>query len=362
MVRRVMLARGGALPENTGLGRAHFAVESLLERALVPGWIKTGTIEHRIKTSPLSRLYSRWSSHPRLVTRTMEQSDADLLHITDQEQAHLVPHHCKVPVVVTVHDLFHLKPRSIKAGEDSVAVGEHSPGFMRRRDLKRLRKGLERADLLICISEMTRRDVESLFPGKPTALVRHQVDVEYWDPEGNPRSRELVAEHDDDSKCMLVTVGSDEPRKRLGFVNHVLDNLPEDVAEDIHMLHIGSEVKLDDEQLVAALQHAEALLFPSISEGFGYPPLEAMAAGCPVLASDLPAHNEVIPKDCLLPAADVSAWSHEITNIHAAWKRAGGVPRNPQDSLIEHVKENLSPEAHGKALSTAYAAVLNSSD
>ena len=354
MVRRVMLARGGALPENTGLGRAHFAVESLLERALVPGWIRTGTIEHRIKTSSLSRLYSRWGNHPKLVARTIEQSDADLLHITDQEQAHLVPDHCKVPVVVTVHDLFHLKPRTIRAGEDTVKVGEHNPGLVRRRDLRKLRQGLERADLLICISEMTRRDVESLFPGKPTALVRHQVDVEYWDPEGNPRSRELVAEHDDDSKCMLVTVGSDEPRKRLGFVNEILDNLPEDVAEDIHMLHIGSEVKLDDEQLVAALQHAEALLFPSISEGFGYPPVEAMAAGCPVLAANLPAHNEVIPKDCLLPAADVSTWSHEITNIHAAWKRAGGVPRNPEDSLIEHIRENLSPEAHGEALSRAY--------
>jgi len=262
-------------------------------------------------------------------------------------------------VVVTVHDLFHLKPRTIKAGEDKVKVGEHNPGMIRKRDLKRLRQGLERADLLICISEMTRRDVESLFPGKPTALVRHQVDVEYWDPERNPHSRNLIAEHDDDSKCMLVTVGSDEPRKRLGFVNEVLNNLPEEIAEDIHMLHIGSEVKLDDEQLVAALQHAEALLFPSISEGFGYPPVEAMAAGCPVLAADLPAHNEVIPKNCLLPYADVPAWVHEISKIHAAWKRAGGVPRNPKDSLIEHVRENLSPEAHGDTLSAAYAAIFD---
>tara|TARA_B100000427_G_scaffold200380_1_gene166562 strand:- start:6422 stop:7501 length:1080 start_codon:yes stop_codon:yes gene_type:complete len=359
MVRRVMLARGGALPENTGLGRAHFAVESLLERALVPGWIRTGTIEHTISTSPLSRLYSRWRSHPRLVSRSIEQSNADLLHITDQEQAHLVPHQCKVPVVVTVHDLFHLKPRSIKAGEDNVEVGEHSPGLIRRRDLKRLRQGLERADLLICISEMTRRDVESLFPGKPTALVRHQVDVDYWDPEENPCSRELISDFDDDSKCMLVTVGSDEPRKRLDFVNEVLDNLPEEIAEDIHMLHIGSEVKLGDQQLVAALQHAEALLFPSISEGFGYPPVEAMAAGCPVLASDLPAHNEIIPEDCLLPADDISAWVSAITQVHAAWKRAGEVPRISEDSLVLHVKDNLSPETQGEALSAAYESILD---
>jgi len=40
--------------------------------------------------------------------------------------------------------------------------------------------------------------------------------------------------------------------------------------------------------------------------------------------------------------------------VHTAWKRAGGVPRNPDDSLIEHVSASLSPEAQGKSLSRAY--------
>ena len=152
----------------------------------------------------------------------------------------------------------------------------------------------------------------------------------------------------------MVTVGSDEPRKRLAFVRDVLASLPEEVAQDIHMLQIGSEVELSDEQLVSALQHAEALLFPSISEGFGYPPAEAMAAGCPVIAANLPAHNEVIPERCLLPATDVMAWVDEVVKVHAAWKRAGGVPRNPDDSLIEHVTASLSPEAQGKAIAKAF--------
>ena len=233
-------------------------------------------------------------------------------------------------------------------------MGDQRPGLFRRRDLKRLKQGLARADLLICVSEMTRRDVERMFPGKPTALVRHQIDLDYWDPEGNPRSRELIAEHDDDSKCLLITVGTDEPRKRLDFVREVITCLPEEVAGDINMLKIGSEAKLDDEQLVSAFQHAEALLFPSISEGFGYPPAEAMAAGCPVIAANLPAHNEVIPKRCLLPATDVVAWVDEVVRVHTAWKRAGGVPRNPDESLIEHVSASLSPEAQGEGLSRAY--------
>jgi len=40
--------------------------------------------------------------------------------------------------------------------------------------------------------------------------------------------------------------------------------------------------------------------------------------------------------------------------VHAAWKRAGGVPRNPDDSLIEHVTASLSPEAQGKAMAKAF--------
>ena len=204
MVKRVVLARGAALPPSTGLGRAHHAVESLLQRAMVPGWSKVSTLEHRIVRFAPNRLLTRWRKHPMLVSSSMEGSEADLLHITDQEQAHLVPEQCDVPVAVTVHDMFHLEPRRIKAGDIRVPVGDQSPGLFRRRDLRRLKQGLARADLLICVSEMTRRDVERMFPGKPTALVRHQIDLDHWDPEGNPHSRELIAEHDDDSKCCLL--------------------------------------------------------------------------------------------------------------------------------------------------------------
>ena len=47
-----------------------------------------------------------------------------------------------------------------------------------------------------------------------------------------------------------------------------------------------------------SLRHnCEALLFPSASEGFGYPPLESMAAGMEVLCSNLPSHNELMPEN-----------------------------------------------------------------
>ena len=115
---------------------------------------------------------------------------------------------------------------------------------------------------------------------------------------------------------------------------------------------------MDEDQIVAAYQAAEALLFPSVSEGFGYPPFEAMASGCPVLAADFPAHNEVIPDRCLLDS-DASSWVDAIVEVHSDWKERGGEPRSPDQSLIDLIREELSPEAQGAALSRAYASALS---
>ena len=57
MVRRVLLARGGALGSNTGLGRAHFSVVSLLEKTLVKDWTLAGIIEHKLEENIFSRVF-----------------------------------------------------------------------------------------------------------------------------------------------------------------------------------------------------------------------------------------------------------------------------------------------------------------
>ncbi len=51
--------------------------------------------------------------------------------------------------------------------------------------------------------------------------------------------------------------------------------------------------RLSDEEIVALYTHASALLFPSLYEGFGIPPLEAMLLGCPVLSSNIEPAREV---------------------------------------------------------------------
>jgi glycosyltransferase involved in cell wall biosynthesis len=60
---------------------------------------------------------------------------------------------------------------------------------------------------------------------------------------------------------------------------------------------IGGLVELtgyvSDEQLALLYQNAQAFVFPTLSEGFGLPGLEAMSLGCPVLCSDIPVLKEI---------------------------------------------------------------------
>jgi glycosyltransferase involved in cell wall biosynthesis len=76
---------------------------------------------------------------------------------------------------------------------------------------------------------------------------------------------------------------------------------------------------VDDARLAQLLGQARALLFPSFAEGFGIPLVEALAAGIPVIASDLEVFREIagdIPE--LLPPDDEAAWIAALSDFAAA--------------------------------------------
>ena len=57
--------------------------------------------------------------------------------------------------------------------------------------------------------------------------------------------------------------------------------------------HIRFLGRVSDDELVRLYNQAACFVFPSLYEGFGLPPLEAMACGCPVLVSDIPVEREI---------------------------------------------------------------------
>ena len=346
MFRRVVLARGPV--ESSGYGENHAVLEALLGKAKVTGWTKALTVEG----GPGSR------GHAKRISRAAGEVGADLLHITSQEDAHLVPKKSSVPVVVSVHDLFDHRPRAIDAGDVPVPLGNRYPSSSRSKQIAACREGLARADLLLCASEMTMQDAREMFPKSKCVLLRDSVDDSFWDPIRNPRDRSLLGADGDESKCLLVSVGEKDPRWRGQFVGEIMAMVPEEVRADLHLLRIG-QGKVDWEKVAAAFQHAEVMLYPGVSVGFRSPPLEAMASGCPVLASMLPLHNEVLPPRCLLPATDSDQWVSAIMDVHAEWSRSGGAPRHVDDDILEIAKSSFGRAAHGRLLSEAYDLVCS---
>ena len=84
---------------------------------------------------------------------------------------------------------------------------------------------------------------------------------------------------------------------------------------------------LDDAAVARLLQGARALLFPSFAEGYGLPLGEALAAGVPAIASDLPALREVgedVPE--YLEPRDGAAWLAAVRD----YARPGSPSRNAQ--------------------------------
>ena len=80
-------------------------------------------------------------------------------------------------------------------------------------------------------------------------------------------------------------------------------------------IHIRTEVS--DAEIEGLYRAASALVLPSVYEGFGFTPLEAMSRDCPVVASDIPAIREISGDGALLVALDEAAWTAALERITA---------------------------------------------
>ena len=365
MAKRVLLVRGGSLGRNTGLGAAHHNLVDMLEAGKIKGWELAGVCEYPLaKTSnPISRIWNRWFSHPKRVARQIEQlaqaKGCDLVHITDQEQAHLVPNNSPLPVAITIHDLFHMFPEQLQFGGDLVDIGDLSPGMIRRRDLNKLKDGITRSTNLICISRHTLNAAKTNFPNVTSTYIPSGIDSAKYHPD----NQHLVDISMPDA-CNLLVVGSNDPRKRMKFLFEVIAKLPDAVRQGIHIHHVGNSSansgipqisdlasslgienltihgsSVSDEYLMTLRIKCDALLFPSVSEGFGYPPIESMAAGMKVICADLPSHNELMPDDGCIPADKPDEWIKAITTLHNDYISSNGQSNQPQKELIKHAQK-----------------------
>jgi len=225
-----------------------------------------------------------------------------------------VPYWMLRPYVVTVHDM-------------SRHLYSTDSRFHRQVSMWKSRHGLLRASRVIAVSTATRRDVEEVFRVPPhllrtipnaldprflalaaddagraerkRGLKRYQVDYPYVLYAGNIKPQkniprlieafavlrgELVA-HPVYNDIRLIIIGDD-------IVQHP------SVRRAVHQMRIGGAVRflgfVPQDMLQAFYESAELFAFPSLYEGFGLPPLEAMACGTPVLTSNVSSLPEVV--------------------------------------------------------------------
>lgn len=160
----------------------------------------------------------------------------------------------------------------------------------------------DRAQLIIAISETTREDLLSLLPVAPDKIVVIPLGVQAVPPAQRPTSerpfflyvgpRRGYKNFDVVLKALALSSGPDAST----LVTY--GGPPLDLHDHQRMAALGVEDRVqwrsgDDFLLAAHYRDAIALLYPSRYEGFGLPVLEAMAAGCPVVASDTGALREV---------------------------------------------------------------------
>lgn len=141
--------------------------------------------------------------------------------------------------------------------------------------------------------------------------------------------RRFVADHGA-AAPRLVVVG-----RRGWEVETVIDMLERSEAIRGHVIEAGP---VDDAALARLVAGARALLMPSFAEGFGLPVIEALAAGVPVIASDIPAHREVggdVPE--FLDPIDAIGWGRTIM----AYAAADGVARRAQ---VERMRRWRPPD------------------
>lgn len=171
---------------------------------------------------------------------------------------------------------------------------------------QRLIRDLRRAEVVIAPSRAVAREIESHFPrrrGRLVTLRSGAVEPLFFQPAG---PRPIPGPY-------FVTIGSGDPRKNIPHLVRTFVGLPGDATLVVVGAHHPSydEVRghprivftglVSDEEWRDLLAWSEALIYPSLYEGFGLPSLEAMAAGTVLIASTaVPVAVEELADECLL--------------------------------------------------------------
>jgi glycosyltransferase involved in cell wall biosynthesis len=235
----------------------------------------------------------------RLFAKQVRQDAPDLVHGT----VNYVPAAAGVPTTFTFHDTLGVKkyPWSAKI------VRSRRERLMSLYWAMQTRSSVRRARQIVTISRGSANEIQSLFkiPMERIRIVPNGILLPRPQYSGPRESNTLLA------------IASPDERKNLAVLYRslaLLQTLPADKIPTLHVVCTNERSaeraeaqiqannfrnyrllkSLNDQQLSDAYAAATLFIWPSLYEGFGLPPLEAMQAGCPVLSSSAPVMPEIL--------------------------------------------------------------------
>ncbi|MFB3897087.1 MAG: glycosyltransferase family 4 protein [bacterium] len=267
-------------------------------------------------------------SHYKITTPFWEQIQLPRLLIKNQIEVFHTPNYITsifsyIPTVITVHDL------------SVFLFPQMHPVYRRWRHRLLFPSSVKQANKIITVSEQTKLDLNHLFSitkGK-TVTIYNGLPV-WFTQEGSLSVQNLEL-----PEPYILFVGTIEPRKNLQLMlqsfaqvknlNHIPHKLViiggngwgnNQIHTQLEQYGIQNEViftgHLEHNELPSIYQHASLLVFPSIYEGFGFPPLEAMACGIPVIASNISSIPEVVGDAGILLNLDKpQIWAETIYSV-----------------------------------------------
>ncbi len=244
-------------------------------------------------------------------------------------------------------DIYHFTnflSRPVYKGKVIASVHDMSfmryPEFTEEKNLVYLKHGIKKtiasADAIITISEFSAQEIEYFFPEAKGKTFFSHLGISQDFSKPSDESIQIAKNKFNISRPYIITVGTIEPRKNHLFLVDVFEQLApqgldlvvvggigwksEKIIERLTTSKYSSQIHilnhLGDGDLPALYSGAEAFALPSYYEGFGFPPLEAMSCGTPVVSSPGGSLKEVIgDAGIIVDEFNIDAWTTAITRV-----------------------------------------------
>lgn len=278
----------------------------------------------------LQKAYERFLRFPKVI----RQQQADIYHIIEAAEAHAVYglRRYHKTSVVTCHDLINFY------NQENLKGSVQAPLISRYLWLRGIR-GMEKANQIVAVSNATAKAINQILDINSSHITTIPNGVDPVFKPTSEKQRALVRQQHNlslDTLCLL-NVGSDHPRKNVLTILKVVEKLRQqglsvcfwkvstDFTDsqkafiDAHNLEscISYLGKPDQATLVDLYGAADVLVAPSLQEGFGLTLLESMAAGTPVVTSNVSAMPEVTGDAAvLINPMDIDEIVSAISHIH----------------------------------------------